>query len=204
MQTQHTYGKDAVFEIMRRLGDTIQANGGFREQPVEYEPYSWIPKRYRNATFDSFETGDNPDKRKVLKTIREQVMSRNMLWHGACGTGKTHLTYACVKAFKAKYRNLSGIYQEIKADWDGEPYLIRELVNAPLLILDEIDKTSGSAWERNTLFKIIDGRYNDVKPTTLITNDRGIQEFLGEAILDRLRPLMVHFNWTSHRGREVL
>jgi hypothetical protein len=88
-----------------------------------------------------------------------------------------------VKAFGAKYRNLSQVYEEIKADWDGEPYIIREYADAPLLILDEIDKTSGSVWERNTLFKIIDGRYNRMKPTTLIANhfDQGDTSVFGGA-----------------------
>jgi DNA replication protein DnaC len=207
MKAQQNYGKDAIFEIMRRLEGSIQANGGFYEPAGGQgpEPYSWIPERFRDASFDSFETGGNPDKRKVLTLIREQVMRRNMLWYGNSGTGKTHLTYACVKAFGAKYRNLSRVYEEIKADWEGEPYIIREYAGAPLLILDEIDKTSGSVWERNTLFKIIDGRYNGMKPTTLIANhfDQGIQAFLGEPILDRLRFLTVHFNWESYRGREA-
>jgi DNA replication protein DnaC len=97
------------------------------------------------------------------------------------------------------------VYEEIKADWDGEPYIIREYAGAPLLILDEIDKTLDTSWERNILFKIIDGRYNGMKPTTIISNyyDQGIQAFLGEPILDRLRPLTVHFNWESYRGREA-
>jgi chromosomal replication initiation ATPase DnaA len=98
---------------MRRLEGSIQANGGFREPTAGPDPYSWIPERFRDASFDNFETGGNPDKRGVLSLIREQVMRRNMLWHGNCGTGKTHLTYACVKAFGAKYRNLSRVYEEI-------------------------------------------------------------------------------------------
>jgi hypothetical protein len=82
MQTQQDYGKAAIFEIMRRLGDAIQANGGFREPTAGPDPYARIPERFRDASFENFETG------VTLISARFLTSSGNRLRGGICCGGR--------------------------------------------------------------------------------------------------------------------
>jgi DNA replication protein DnaC len=70
-----------------------------------------------------------------------------------------------------------------------------------LLIIDEVGRQGFTLFEKTLFWDIIDTRWNNLLPTTLLTNlDR--KEFTAEygtAIVDRLRPTIVRFNWESRR-----
>ena len=63
------------------------------------------------------------------------------------------------------------------------------LIDLDLLVIDEVGVQSGTENERNILFDIINGRYENMKSTLIITNlDRSqLPDYLGERIVDRLR-----------------
>ncbi len=74
-----------------------------------------------------------------------------------------------------------------------------------LLIIDEVGSQFGSDTEKLFIFEIIDGRYQEMKPTILISNldINGIKESIGERCVDRLREgggSMIAFNWESSRA----
>ena len=55
------------------------------------------------------------------------------------------------------------------------------------------------------MFDIIDGRYQEMKPTILISNlaIAGIKDLIGERVIDRLREdggKLVSFDWPSYRS----
>ena len=73
-----------------------------------------------------------------------------------------------------------------------------------LLVIDEVGAQFGSDTEKLFIFDIIDGRYQDMKPTILISNldIAGIKDVIGERCVDRLREgggSMIAFNWESSR-----
>ena len=70
-----------------------------------------------------------------------------------------------------------------------EAQAIRDLVDPDLLILDEVGVPHGSNTEKLILFEIINGRYEAVRPTIVISNldAAGLEQFLGERAFDRLR-----------------
>ena len=75
-----------------------------------------------------------------------------------------------------------------------------------MLILDEVGVQFGSETEENLLFDIINTRYEDRKPTILISNldGAGVKKYLGERAFDRIREdggKLIPFTWSSYRGK---
>jgi DNA replication protein DnaC len=72
-----------------------------------------------------------------------------------------------------------------------------------LLVLDETGRQKGTDFERNLLFEIIDKRWNNMLPTTIIGNigKREFADLYGQATIDRLRPETVELNWDSKRTK---
>jgi DNA replication protein DnaC len=101
----------------------------------------------------------------------------------------------------AKYRRLPDVFREVRTDFNSEQEIIDRYGAEKLFIIDEVGRQKFSEFEKNLFFEIIDKRWNNVLPTTLITN-LNEKEFHGEygmAIPDRLRPVIVRFSWESHR-----
>ena len=93
------------------------------------------------------------------------------------------------------------LFRTVREDMNIEQETIDEYGECKLLILDEIGRQKGTEFERNLIFEIIDKRWNNMLPTTVIGNI-GKQEFVAlyeAATLDRLRPETVELNWESKR-----
>ena len=133
---------------------------------------------------------------------------------GGVGTGKTLLASAMldklVDSNKCEIIKLISIVRELKATWskesnETEEELIKYYSKLDLLIIDEVGSQFGSDTEKLFIFDIIDGRYQDMKPTILISNldIEGVKDAVGERCVDRLREgggSMIAFNWGSNRA----
>lgn len=203
----------AAFELRlsltRKLGDAL------------------IPLRFQGSTLDNYRV-ERIEQRQALDLCRNYVATFDkMLDEGRCmvligkpGTGKTHLGAAIANALLLKtsrtavYRTVGAVLQAIKATFDrkserSESDILSSLVNPDLLVLDEIgvSKENPSDFELTTLFAIINGRYENRRPTVVISNLSGQQlpGAMGERCVDRLREgglIVVPFNWESQRGKE--
>jgi len=176
-----------------------------------------VTKRYFEAEWDNW-IANTPEKIKAI-TAAKMAWSANLLFTGKNGTGKTHLAM-CLAKDGAIYRRLPDIFREVRSSYDISKYvpsanlslhngvseseILDNYGECKLLIIDEIGRQKFSDFEMNLLFEIIDRRWNNVLPTTLITNltVQEFEELYSAAILDRLRPLEVLFNWESMRGGE--
>ena len=160
-----------------------------------------ITNRYLNSTWENW-IADTPEQKLALETAKE-AWNKNLLFSGNNGTGKTHLAM-CLAKDGAIYRRLPDIFREVRTDFQSENETLEYYGSRELLIIDEIGRQKFSDFEINLFFEIIDRRWNNVLPTTIITN-LSTQEFTniyGTAIIDRLRPVKVSFNWESMRGKE--
>jgi DNA replication protein DnaC len=158
-----------------------------------------IPPRYYGATMQNWEA-DTPEKKAALDLIVKNIWTENLFITGNAGTGKTHLAYVFVRQ-KATYRRLPDIFRDVRRDFNSEKDVLDDLGSCRLLIIDEIGRQNFSQFEMNLFFEVVDRRYNNMLPTTLITNMNEI-EFAGEygtAVMDRLRPILVNFTWKSRR-----
>ena len=158
------------------------------------------------------------DAMKLMATdINASKRTGNLILIGSVGTGKTMLTSGLVcdlviDGCHPAIRRVIDIIRKMKNTWRKdseitEDDLIRNLVGLDLLIIDEIGVQFGSDTEKMFIFDIIDGRYNKMKPTILISNltMEGIKECIGERCIDRLREdggKVIAFDFDSLRGRK--
>jgi DNA replication protein DnaC len=186
-----------------------------------------IPKRFAGKTFDGY-VADTAEQRKALNTCRRYAAEfsqiaesgRCLLLLGKPGTGKTHLSVAIANEIMARssatavYRTVGAVLQAIRATYDrtsdqSESQILSSLISPSLLVLDEIgvSKEKPSDFELTTLFAIINGRYEEQRPTVIVSNleATALPAAIGERCADRLREggvIVIPFEWESQRGKE--
>jgi DNA replication protein DnaC len=161
-----------------------------------------IPRRYVTCRIKNF--NDRESVLKSAKTRVEQFVNewmpqfavKGLLLQGGCGTGKTHLAVAALqeiiqsdKPGKLLFSNFQDLIQEIQATFDPESpvdksEVLRPLLEADLLVLDELGSQKPSNFVHDILYYIINSRYNGMRTTIFTTNN---VEDLGDRIGDRLR-----------------
>lgn len=186
-----------------------------------------IPKRFAGKTF-AWYIPETPEQQKALNTCMryaaefKQIAAagRCLLLLGKPGTGKTHLSVAIANEIMARssdtavYRTIGSVLQAIRATYDhssdqSESKILSSLISPSLLILDEIgvSKEKPSDFELTTLFAIINGRYEELRPTVIVSNldAKALASAIGERCADRLREggvIVIPFEWESQRGKE--
>lgn len=179
-----------------------------------------VPKRFKSACLDDFQ--EHAENHKTAKkTISGYLKSfQDRLENGTSGflcgnpgTGKTLLgcimvNYVIHQGFRAQYTTAWAMVQCIRQAYSGggsaQTY-IEDYVRPDLLVIDEIGVQSGSDDERNLLYQVIDGRYNNVKPTILISNSKNpvSDGYLDLRTIDRLKDgggFSITFDGESQRG----
>ena len=169
-----------------------------------------IPKRYSHCTLDTFR-----EKSTVLRNAKRRVQEFVDLWPrtpegkglllmGGCGTGKTHLAVAALieiinggKPGRTLFSNFQDLIQEIQASFDSDEVpskseLLRPLLEADLLVLDELGSQKPTTFVQDILYYVINTRYNGELATIFTTNyyDRAgeaKEETLEQRIGTRLR-----------------
>lgn len=202
--------------------DATQGDELRRQRGEAMFELSGIPPRLREATLKNYqsESKAQKDAHKLvcdyakgldahLKTGDGLIMMGNM------GTGKTHLAVGLIRyvtralAVPAKYTTAPALFSRIRASYtsrtETEADILATLIEAPLLVLDEIGVGKGSDNELNVTYSLLGQRYDECRPTIIITNlmSDDLKAWLGERVVDRLRETspVVLFNWESYRGR---
>ena len=200
-----------------------QAAKKFKAQQIEWaiENFNkWIPKRFANATIESFVV-ENKGQEQALNLCNRYIKSFSttnkktgggLILTGNVGTGKTHLAIALGRELAKQgerviYTNLTELIRSVRATWKGEGSeraILEQLIGTGLLIIDEAGVQNGTENERNILFEIIDGRYQDVKPTIIISNLNvdEVSTFISQRSVDRITHggATIPFDWESQRG----
>lgn len=177
-----------------------------------------IPPRFAACEFDNFEA-TTPPQRKVLTACRAYAdefrghlaAGRGLIMLGNPGTGKNHLATAICKAVQAQRFTVLRVKASefLDAYWAKEfaerDAWVRDLAKVHLLVLDEVGRSSSTANAQNAFFRLIDARYEAMRPTVLLSNlDRqGVIEVLGDAAYDRLTEAgaqRLTFDWQSSRA----
>lgn len=180
-----------------------------------------IPGRFADRRLSTF-VPHCPGAKKALDVATAYVSDfserlrtgASLIFCGGVGAGKTHLAVGIAHEVIAQDRvavfsSVIGAVRSVKDTYRRDSQLteseaIENLVSPDLLILDEVGVQFGSDTEKLILFEIINGRYESMKPTIVISNlDReGLEAYLGERAFDRLREgggRAVVFDWPSFR-----
>jgi DNA replication protein DnaC len=158
-----------------------------------------ITPQFYDASWENWKA-ETPEQKKVLEKVR-QAWKKNLFLIGGNGTGKTHLAM-CLAKDGATYCLTPELFRTVRENQNIEQEMIDEYGTCELLVLDEAGRQKGTDFERNLLFEIIDQRWNNRLPTTIIGNidKKEFADLYGLAVLDRLRPETVEFTWGSMRA----
>ena len=169
------------------------------------EGIPWLSKRRQNMSLDTFNPRTH-DQEKIFERVKKYVdnfkavlkLGSCLMLYGPPGTGKTHLVTGVgvaiiKKGYSVHYERLYDLTRRIKATYakgstDSEKAIIDRLNEFDLLILDEVGLKEMSETEKALTYEIIDARYEDVKPTIIVSNlcEKELQDNLGERTIDRL------------------
>lgn len=189
--------------------------------------HAGIPPRFRDRTFENYipETPEAIKAKKICHAYAERFHER--LQVGGClvlcglpGTGKSHLACAIANFVLLAHEKSTVFISTIDAictiretyhkdSQISEREAIARLVEPELLILDEVGVQSGSDHEKQTLFNIINKRYENSKPTILISNleVEELSKYVGERVMSRMNQnggTVISFTWSDYRvGRKA-
>jgi DNA replication protein DnaC len=134
-----------------------------------------------------------------------------LLFWGPAGTGKTHLAVAVLAELAAnngargRFCTFAALLDEIahsydKASLTSESGVLRSVLEADILVLDDLGARKMTDWAADTLFTIVNGRYMARRPTLVTTPFEDVdreaaieagafrrQEYLIERVGPRLR-----------------
>ncbi len=162
-----------------------------------------IPRRYYHCRIGTFYDRSHAALMSARRKVQEfvdlwpvQRDGRGLLLMGGCGSGKTHLAVAALleiiqagKPGHLLFSNFQDLIQDIHASFGDDQVptkseLMRPLVEADLLVLDELGSQKPSMFVHDILYYLINSRYNEERVTIFTTN---YIDDLGERIGDRLR-----------------
>ena len=136
-----------------------------------------IKEKFYSMTFDDYITSNDSQvkaKDAIIK-IANGESDRSVLLLGGNGLGKTMLASLAIKKRGGAIYKMYEIVMRIKASYssiatESEFAILKQLSGLPVLAIDEIGRQFGSESERNWLSYVIDERYEDNRPTILISN----------------------------------
>ena len=144
-----------------------------------------IPLRYINCSLDNFKSEQNSSQNIAFRYASRLVLDypavdRGLLFMGAAGVGKTHLAVAIIKGLVSKgfaclFTEFGSLLKEIQGSYNpisksSELRVLAPVYQADVLVLDELGATIPTDWVRDTMYQIINKRYNDKKLTIFTTN----------------------------------
>jgi len=216
-----------VEEFNKKALDTVdQEESKKNQERIEKAlSNSGIPKRFKNCTLENYVATAKNQKtaleltRSYIENFKEvQKTGSSMFYCGNYGTGKTHLAIAVLKKLietkiqAGKYTTTLRMIRDIRSSYRGGNYseqqLIDKYINYPLLVLDEVGVQFGTEGEKILLFEVINGRYENYKPTILLSNltIKEMEKYLGERVIDRLKSKtgsLIVMDWESYRNKGI-
>jgi DNA replication protein DnaC len=144
-----------------------------------------IPKRYEHCDLDSYIPNDPTQKKAKADTVRflekYPLIDMGVLFLGPCGVGKTHLAVSILKRVITEkgdsglFYDFRDLLREIQLSWDSvsqvsEWDILRPVLEARILVLDELGSNKPTDWVRDTMAHIINCRYNDRRVTIFTSN----------------------------------
>ena len=178
------------------------AEGALRERYLEQ---ARIPARYRHCTLDSFElwNPEDPTLAKAQRSVQEFVdlyptAEKGLLLMGSVGTGKTHLAVAAmqqimrekVPAVRGRFADFTSLVLEMQMTFDGSGSsreILQPLIEADLLVLDELGAGKTTQWVMDLLYYLVNTRYLEERVTIFTTNFSDFPKRTGEeSLTDRV------------------
>lgn len=181
-----------------------------------------IGQRYAGVRLSNFQAATDAQKKAVTQlnefcdTLGERTEAgQGLVFTGPKGTGKDHLAVACLRSavlhsgINTAWVDGQTLYQEFRDGIDSETRerdALRAYTSPKILLISDPVPPSESLtpFQQSVLWRIVDRRYRDLRPTWVtmnVSNGEEAEKRIGAQIVDRLRDgaLSIVCNWPSHR-----
>ena len=158
------------------------------EASVERRPEAArLPPRYQQCDFSNFDNPSNNPSLQAAKTFAQRFAQEypvqkefGLLFMGSCGTGKTHLGVAILRAlvgkgvdclfcdFRELLKSIQSSYNPVSQTTEME--ILAPVLETEVLLLDDLGASKPSLWVLDTVAHILNTRYNEKRVTLLTTN----------------------------------
>src|SRR5688500_14403200 len=143
-----------------------------------------LPVRYTACHFHNYKP-NNLSQRRAFELASQLAMEfpavdQGLLLMGNVGVGKTHLAVSILKGltergFTCLFYEFGTLLKEIQDSYNvntqaSELAVLAPVLNADVLVLDELGGSKPTDWVRDTMAHVINTRYNDKKLTVFTTN----------------------------------
>jgi DNA replication protein DnaC len=159
-----------------------------------------IPPRYARCDLENFVLYPNEKLQNGLKAARRFAAAFPATPKGLCligppGVGKTHIAVAvlrqCIleKHARGLFYDVRDLLKMIRSTYNpairtAEMDILRPVMEADLLVLDDLGAEKPSEWVEETMTLIVNTRYNERRPTIFTTNYADVPD---ETDLDSLK-----------------
>ena len=190
-----------------------------------------IPREFSGYTVDSFDltlyksadAQEKADMAKLLCTnyVKDFLNIRESgkglyLYSRVKGSGKTRMAVSIANdiitgyRISAKFATTIQILDEIKKTWSDKPEggseqnLLQEIIDVPVLVLDDIGVEKMSPWVNEKFYSILNGRMIQ-KQITIFTSNCVIEQLaFDERIINRIQKMALPVPFPEESVRSVL
>ena len=151
-----------------------------------------IPPRYQRCTLDNLVTYDNELFLKALGKAQRfadsyPAVEKGLMLIGPPGIGKTHIAVAVLRRVitgtgaRGLYYDTRALLRDIRSTYNpalhmAEMDLLRPVMDAELLVLDDLGAERLTDWVEETMNLVVNTRYNERRPTIFTSNHEDVPD----------------------------
>ena len=151
-----------------------------------------IPPRYQRCDLDNFVLYDNEQLVRAVDSARRfgdlfPAVTKGLMLIGPPGVGKTHIAVSVLRRVIAAtgarglYYDTRALLRDIRSTYNpvlnaAEMDVLRPVMEAELLVLDDLGAERLTDWVEETMSLIVNTRYNERRPTIFTSNYEDIPE----------------------------